>query len=135
MIEILRYMIEQCAFLFDPGRYRFVDSLIAPSFGGDAYVVLSGDSVRLQFVRDRGQLSLEFQPATTKDASIWFSIDLIQRLLTGERQDTAELTPETGAFLRAHIEEIERRLAPENVDDTVAELDRLKTLRAKELFG
>lgn len=135
MIEILRYMIEQCGFLFEPGRYRFVDSLVAPSFGGDAYVVLAGDSLRLQFVRDRGQLSLDFQPASTKNDSNWFSIDLIQRVLSGQRQDTAELTPETGSFLRTHIDELERRFAPENVDGTIAELERLKAVRAKELFG
>jgi hypothetical protein len=135
MIKILRFMIEHCGFLFEPGRYRFVDSLIAPSFGGDAYVVLAGDSLRLHFVSDRDELSLRFQPTRTKDSSSWFSIDLIQRLLTHERQETSELTPRTGAFLRANIDEIERRFARENVDATVAELERLKRVRAKELFG
>lgn len=91
--------------------------------------------MRLQLVSDRGQLSLDFQPVSTADAAQWFSIDLVQRLITGERQETAELTPATGTFLRDHIREIERRFSPENIDATVAELDCLKTARAKELFG
>lgn len=135
MIQILRYLIEHCEFLFEPGRYRFVDSLVAPSFGGDAYVVLTSDTLRLQFVLDRGELSLDFQPVSYKIDSVWFSVDLIQRLLTGERQDTAELTAETGAFLRENLDEIEGRFAPANVDATVTALDRLKAVRAKELFG
>jgi hypothetical protein len=131
MTAILEFLVAHLAFLYAPDRYRFVDSLTSESFGGDAYLVLEGDVLRLRFISDRGQLLLHFEPLDGKDS---YSIDLLRRLLTGERQETAELSPDYAAFLERELGEIERRFRDER-DETVRALKELKRVRAKELFG
>ena len=136
MAEILEFLVRYCSFLWTSGRYRIAESQIAPSFGGDAYLVISSESLRLRFVRDRGQLFLDFQEGDAVPKGDWYSIDLVRRLITGERQDTAELGEDYAVFLRYSFPEIESRFANvELVSDTKRQLHDLERIRAKELFG
>jgi len=133
MTEILDYLARFCSFLWAGSRYRIVDSAVSPSFGGDAWVTVASDELRLRFVRDRGQLMLDVQgPADGKD---WYSIDLLRRLITGERQDSALLDAGYAAFLREHLARIESLFFPEEAAETRSRLRELKRKRAKELFG
>jgi hypothetical protein len=135
MVEILLYLAKHCAFLFRPGWFRFVDSRVDESFGGDAYVVLASDSLRLRFVRDCGQLLLDFQSTERTGEKHWFSIDVVQRLITGEKRPSAELDAEYAAFLEENLTDIERRFGQNNLSETVKTLRELERVRAKELFG
>jgi hypothetical protein len=134
--EILHFLIGYCSLLWDQGRYRIADSGTTTSFGGDAYVIIESASLRMRFVRDRGQLFLDFQETVANERDPWYSVDLVRHLLTGERPASAELSADYGEFLRESLPEIERRFS----DDSVAaatkhRLNELKRLRAKELFG
>jgi hypothetical protein len=130
MTAILEFLVAHLAFLYAPGRYRFVDSGSVESFG-NAYLDLESDAMRLRMIRDRSQLFLDFAPLDGKD---WFSLDVVRRLLTGERQESSELSPDYAAFLEREIGEIERRFRDER-DATVRALKELERVRAKELFG
>ena len=46
MAEILKFLVENCGFLFSAGRFRFVDSQ-AESASGDAMVILESGTLRL----------------------------------------------------------------------------------------
>jgi hypothetical protein len=135
MTEILRFLIDSLAFLYTSGRFRFADSGTSTSFGGDAFLVLASDGLRVRLVRDRGQLFMDFQSAEETGEMDWYSIDVVRRLLTGERQESAELSQEYAAFLEAHLDEIERRFAGDGFAVTRRELKDLEKRRAKELFG
>jgi hypothetical protein len=130
MTAILEFLVAHLAFLYAPGRYRFVDSGSVESFG-NAYLDLESDAMRLRMIRDRSQLFLDFAPL---DGNDWFSLDVVRRLLTGERQESSELSPDYAAFLEREIGEIERRFRDER-DETVRALKELERVRAKELFG
>lgn len=135
MNEILTYMLRYCSFLWVEGGYRFADSNTTSSFG-NAYVVVSSPTLRMRFVRDRGQLFLDFQEAYASEKSPWYSIDLVRRLLTGARQTTAELSEDYAIFLQASLREIEERFSNEKaLSETKRQLEDLKRMRAKELFG
>lgn len=135
MTKILRFIIDYCSFLYAPGRFRFVDSQTSESFGGDAYLVLESDALRLRFINDRDELLLDVQPLLEKNDRTWFSIDIVQRLLTGKRQDSGLLSPEFAEFLKENLEEIENRFSGDQVTQTIDELRSLERRRAKELFG
>jgi hypothetical protein len=130
MTAILEFLVAHLAFLYAPGRYRFVDSGSVESFG-NAYLDLESDTMRLRMIHDRSQLFLDFAPL---DGNDWFSLDVVRRLLTGERQESSELSPDYAAFLEREIGEIERRFRDER-DETVRALKELERVRAKELFG
>jgi hypothetical protein len=134
MTAILEFLVAHLAFLYAPGRYRFVDSLSGEGFG-DAYVVLESDAMRLRMIRDRGQLFMDFEPLDGDDDEDWFAIDVVRRLLTGERQETSELSPDYAAFLERELDEIERRFSAAERDETVRALKELERVRAKEQFA
>ena len=135
MNQILRYLLDYCSFLYEPGRYRFVDSETSASFGGDAYLTLASDSVRIRFVRDRDRLLMEFQSVEEEGQFDWYSIDVVRQLVTGEPRRSARLDEDQAAFLREHLDDIEERFAPERLDETTTALKKLERTRAKELFG
>lgn len=135
MTEILRYVIEYCPFVYEAGRYRFVDSKVPPSFGRDAFLVLASDRLRLRFVRDRAQLFLDLQGAKQANKDEWYSIDLIRRLITEDRLASAELDGAYAAFLRAHLEEVEGLFSEERLPETRRSLQQLARQRARDLFG
>ena len=64
----------------------------------------------------------------------WYSIDVVRELLTGEPQETAELSPDYAEFLENHLAEIERRFAGDALPATVSALKDLERARAKRLF-
>jgi hypothetical protein len=134
MVEILLYLARHCAFLFRPGWFRFVDSRVDESFGGDAYVILESKTLRLQFTWDRGQLLLCFQPIDGSTTE-WFSPGLLRGLLVGDRGGSEVLNEEWASFLATSVEELERRTGGPERDATLQALRRQARSRAKELFG
>jgi hypothetical protein len=134
VVEILLYLGRHCAFLFRPRWFRFVDSRVDESFGGDAYVILESRTLRLRFTRDRGQLLLSFQPLDGR-ASEWFSPGLLRALFVGDRGGSEVLDEEWAAFLATSLDELERRLGGPERDATIEGLRRAARARAKELFG
>lgn len=136
MQEILEFIVAHCSFLWASGQYRIVESQVTRSFGGDAYLVISSNGLRLRFVRDRSQLFLDFQEGSPGPKDEWYSIDLVRRLITGERQSTAELNEDYVGFLQDFFGEIESRFSdPDVLPNTKQQLHDLKRVRAKELFG
>jgi hypothetical protein len=136
MNEILAFIFRHCSFLWDQAGYRFTDSRSTPSFGGDGYVILESSSLRLRFLRKRGQLFLDVQEPGAGEDARWYSIDIVRRLLTGERMASAELSADYAQFLRLHLSDIEARFSDQSArPETKRRLDELEQIRAKELFG
>lgn len=135
MTLILAFIAAHLGFLWDGARYRITGSEMATSNGGDALLLVESDKLRLRFICDRGQLFLDFQPSFSSPDGEWFSIDLVRRLKTGQREETAELDERYAAFVQAHLQEIEHQFSTEEWPATLAILKKLKSKRAKELFG
>jgi hypothetical protein len=135
MVQILLFLAAHCGFLFRPGSFRFVDSRVDESFGGDAMVILESSATRLRFTRDRGQLLLTFQPVAGKPTE-WFSLGLLQGLLTGNRGGSEVLDAAWADFLSASLGRLEERLAdPQKADELIKGLRLQGRSRAKDLFG
>src|SRR5687768_16664773 len=62
MTQILAFIVTYMAYLWDGARFRLVDSEVTTANGGDALLIVESITVRLRFVRDRGQLFLDLQP-------------------------------------------------------------------------
>ena len=133
MRELLRVLAEWLAFFFDDGRYRIVDSDVTESFG-NAAITFASDELAWLLVRDRSQIFLRCRSLKMKKES-WYSTDVLMRLLTGKRLESAELTEETASWLGDHLAEIEARFSPGELEHTIHELNELQRVRAKELFG
>ncbi|MDL2320843.1 hypothetical protein LJC47_00640 [Desulfosarcina sp. OttesenSCG-928-B08] len=95
MDEILKFILDHCSFLYKKFGFKFVDSLLSESFGGDALLVLEAHGMQIQFIRDRSQLIFLLKPKDTKE---WCSIDIFRMMLcdvssnySGLMQPVAEL--------------------------------------------
>jgi len=133
MNEILQFLLAHCSFLYETNRFKFVDSLVAEESFGNALLVLSSSILKLRFVRDRSQLFLDFQSVQQKGEMHWHSIHTVRQLITGEKQRSAELNEDYAAFLREHLDEIERRFSKDRLKETLVALGELERIRAKEL--
>ncbi|HLL66091.1 MAG TPA: hypothetical protein VK453_10135 [Micromonosporaceae bacterium] len=136
MKDLIEHLAKYWSFLWVAGRYRITDSTVSTHFGGDAVLVIVSEALRLRFVRDRGQLFLDVQPSWAGKTAEWYSVDLVYRLVTGQRQESAELNKEYVDFARVRLPEIESLFShKEAFRASKAKLDELKNLRAKEMFG
>lgn len=134
MTELLQILISWLSFLYVDGRYRFCDSSVSDSFGGDAALTLTSDLLRWRLVRDRGQVFLDCQPVG-EDDTLWYSTDLLVRLLTGEKVESAELDEPTAKWIEGNLANIEGRFTAASRQQTMQEMRELKRRRAKEMFG
>ena len=135
MDDILKHIVRYWSFLWLGARYRIIDSMVSTHFGGDAYLVVASDSLRLRFVRDRGQLFLDLQPAWAAKQAEWYSSDLVHRLVVKKTLESAELSDRVVRFFSENLRDIEALFATrEAFKVTKVELDRLKNIRAKEMF-
>ncbi|MET7283780.1 hypothetical protein ABZS29_36460 [Kribbella sp. NPDC005582] len=135
MTLILAFIATHMGFLWDEARFRIAGSEVSTVNGGDALLVVESDVLRLQFVRDRGQLFLDFQPVSGGAASEWFSVDLLRRLMSGQPETSGLLDEGYAAFIGQNLDTIEGLFRTERWPETRAELKALEIKRAKELFG
>lgn len=134
MVELLKILAEWLSFFFIDNRYRLVNSEVGIAYD-DALIDLSSDNLMWRLVRDRSQVFLDCRPLRgSLNDQDWFSADLLIRLLTGRRVETAELTPEMAKWFEDNLTEIEVRFSPEHREETVEQLKKLKRIRAKDLF-
>lgn len=133
MIQLLEFLIAHGAFLLEPDLFSFAGSHSSTSFG-DASITLGSDRLLLRFVRDRGQLFLDFQGASQSNRKDWYSIDVVQQLVTGVRQDSSVVSPQGMEFVREHLAEIRLLFDDNSIEDTHSALKILERKRAKALF-
>jgi hypothetical protein len=133
MEEILQYLKKHCSFLYSPYKFQIVESQSSESFG-NALVILEDEDLSLQFVKDRDQLFLDFQPTSKKHKKEWFSIDIVKQLITGNIEPSAEMDSEKIEFLKTHLDEIKRLFARNILENTIRKLKELERARAKRLF-
>jgi len=106
MTEILQFLAGQLSFLYSEYGFRITDSMSSGSFGGDAYVVLEREEVRIRLVRDRSQEFIELQSTQNGQSDRWFTVDLLRGLLKLPSDDNAFMTNENAQFIEAHLEAI-----------------------------
>ena len=123
------------SFLWEGARFRITGSEVTTSNGGDAWLLVESDNLRLRFVCDRTQLFLDFQPVSRSSPNEWYSVDLIRRMLLGKRETSSFLDVSYATFIQEHLDEIDRRFSDECWGETRTALRGLKAKRSKETFG
>lgn len=135
MIELLKVLGEWLGFFFREGRYRLINSEVGGSFG-DALVEFASEDLVWRLVRDRSQIFLDCRPVRgNPESSEWFSADLLVRLCSGRRVDSAVLTEQMAHWFEENLSQIEGRFSPGSLNETAGDLKKLKSRRSRELFG
>ena len=135
MDKILRFLLKHCSFLYKEYGYKFTDSRVSDSFGGDAFLALSSDSLKVRFCLDRGQLFFDFQSKHKNGSNSWYSIDIVRQLVTKEESYFSLMDKENAIFLKRNIDKIHELFSNQQIKETTKELNKLKRIRSKKLFG
>jgi hypothetical protein len=125
MKEILQFIIAHCAFLYESGGFRFVHSIYSSTFGGSACVVMASDHLRLRFVYDCGQLTLELQGVHERGENHWYTIDVVEQLVTGRSVPRGELSPAHARFLSEHLDAVRARFVRDELAETRVALRKI----------
>lgn len=135
MTEILQFIARFCSFLYERYDFRFVDSEVSSSFGNAALYLASPD-IELRFIRDRGQLFLDFRSrhVDSRKTEAWYSFDVVRRLITDEAKWDALMCEESASILRDRMDDILKMFASDRAEETIMKLKKLERLRANEIF-
>lgn len=133
MEEFRQLIKKKCAFLFSANQFQIIDSSSSESFG-NAFLILERGDLRLQFIKDRDQIFLDFQPSSRKGKLNWYSIDIVKQMITGEIETSAEIISRNIEFLKNNLDKIEQLFSKTYVEDTIKKLKKLERERAKRLF-
>ncbi len=136
MTRILQFIAAHMGFLWRDGRHRIAGSVVSGEFSG-ALLVVEGARLRLRYISDRGQLSLDLQPLESDPSKErhWHSQYRVRRLMTGECRESAVLDESDAQFIEEHLGEIESLFSPEEWPATHERLKALGRVVEKELFG
>jgi hypothetical protein len=132
--EFKQHIMRQAPFLFSGNQFRVIELVYTPEHFGNAILVLEDEVMRIQIIKDRSQILIDFQPKTKHKRKFWFSIDVVKQLITGNIEETAEMTPENIEFLRNNLDIIEDHFSPINLEETISRLQDLERERAKRIF-
>lgn len=132
MSELLLFLVEHFSFLYNEHDARFVESRVQ---GSNVLIVLEVDGLRLRFVRERGQLFLDFQSLQDSSRDDWFSLDIVYRFITGKVVDSAELDCEKIEFIKRHFKEIADAFSSTDRAATEKAMHAFEDERARRLFG
>lgn len=135
MDQISSFITNYMLFLLNTDRYKEVETMKTAANGGDSVVVFVSDGLHFRFIKERDQLFLDLRPPTSQKEKDWYSIDLVYRLLTGERLGTSILSPEYAEFVRTRLLDIEREFGPDEWPQTEQDLRGIQRKRSKEMFG
>ena len=148
MKEILKFLIEHLAFLFEKQGFNFIESKISESHSGDAYLILQSGDVAIRIVKDRGQYFIDFANVNLTKKYKWYSIDLFVSLLKRHFPNNihsinelsmpslnAFMNKDNAMFIEKNITEIRNLLSDERINDTKLELKKLQKIRADKIFG
>ena len=130
-IKLTSYLYANYAFLFKGNRTKFVSSITE---GANEAIVVENGELRLRFVRDRDQISLELQSLSMQTKE-WFSIDVIRQLITGEVLDKSILDNELNNFVENNLKKITNAFKRENLPETLSTLHEFEMARAKRIFS
>jgi hypothetical protein len=114
--------------------FRFVDSKADGISGGNAYVVLESDSMRIRLIKEYGKLYIEFQ-SVHSIRERWFTWDVIRELLLHKPESQAILDVEGSVQLEQLLPSLESAFSASNYIISEARLEELERKRSQRLFG
>jgi hypothetical protein len=134
MIELLRFVAEHLDFLFESGRFRFVDSRVDGGARGSAMLVLESPATRLRLTHHHSEILLDFQSVEV-GSDDWFSLGLLRGVLLGDRGGSEVLDSNWARFLRGSLNELETEFGdPARAATLVGRLGGQARQRADALF-
>lgn len=135
MNELLEFIIHNCSYLYEKYGFRIIDSQYTSQAGGSALIDFEGQNMRIRFIREYRQIFVDFQPLLAKKNDRWYSIDLVNTLVTECEPKDSTMNEANTSFLRTNFSSIIEYFNKDNIDNTVNLLTVIQDRRTKRLWG
>ncbi len=123
-------LTERLPWLFKELGFRVVSSNYDAGSFGNSTVILESDSLRLRFVRDRGQVLLDLAPVSERQK--WFSLGSLYEAIHHESVKPEYTLDAKGSLLQKEFPALVEALGPK-LRETQDEIERRKKERLRAL--
>ncbi|MBS1912771.1 MAG: hypothetical protein JST22_12355 [Bacteroidetes bacterium] len=124
-VSLKQEVAERLPWLFQEFGFRVVKERFDPEIFGNSYVTLESRSLRVRFVRDRGQIFADV--ASLSEPEAWWHMEHVCQLVVGRNVESGFGLSELAALLRDNYSALADYLGPK-----FAETKRELTRRAEE---
>ena len=130
MDELLEFINQHLSFLckdFDEHRVTSLED------GFVAVIVLQFGHLNIRFVRDRGQIFMDFQNRS-RDKKEWFSLGIVSQLLTKDFCKNEVMDAGWADFVRIHFKDICNAFSDEMILESEKAMKKFERERGRRLF-
>lgn len=131
MREVLKYLVDSAAFLYEVCGCRIVGSA---SWDKTGKVLLQNETMNISIESDSARIIVIEVWPLEEEKTLGISIDILRTLVSGEIRDVGEMDEANTLFLQEHFEEISEMFRPGQVSATMKTCERLKKERGDRLF-
>jgi hypothetical protein len=125
-------LVESCPWLFEELGFVILYDDYDPKNFGDSIVILKSSSLRLRFVRDRGQVVAYVRSAADPDPEKWWSVGCVLEAINGKLPESSFELVVVATHLRGNLPALIEAMGP-RYWETRSELERRAAERLREL--
>ena len=132
MITILTFLIHYCSELLEKPGFKFKDSEVGRNPAEGSYILLESDDMQIYVCNEREEMTWQVRSKHDPKNKNWFSFDLIAQLL-GHKVATGVMDATNSDLLSKNLGKIIKHFRKEEVAETLAKLNKLKSERTQRL--
>jgi hypothetical protein len=149
--QLTEFVREYCSFLEAHG-FVVIDLETSESFGSDAVMVLDGSHMQIKIVKDREEMAFYFLSKSDTRRNNWYDLDIVKNavakrdryvsdnslrdftdLYDSDKQQAAAAA--NAEYIRQNVDKIVALFAVPQFRGSKAALNKLRSQRARVLFG
>jgi hypothetical protein len=127
-ISLKQQVSEEIPWLFRELGLQITDNDFNPKSFGDSFVILESPALRVRFVRDRGQVSVEV--ASLADPRTWWHLEHVCEVISGQTAESGFELSAAADLLRRNFKALTDYLGSK-YNDTKQELERRAEIRKR----
>ena len=124
LLVLLRFLVDNCAQLFELYHFRITHSEVGPTHVSGASVTLESEAVRIFLSIEKEEIMLKFC-SVYENKEHWHIFERISKLL-GREVTVGIMNDLNTVFLRENGDKIMNLFSKENYADTVKKLDQFQ---------
>jgi hypothetical protein len=134
MNNFYEYFIKHYSYLTLEYEFEINVNEQSESFGGNALIVLKRSHLYLRFVKDRGEIYLDFSNDQLIKNKKWYSVGLVRNQILNEESFNDQMTVENQIFLRERLDDIFELFSKDNELSTFKGLEKQAEMRVKKFL-
>ncbi len=130
-ISLKQEVAEHLPWLLEDYGLKIVEEAFDPLSFGNSLVVFESNDMRVRFIRERGQVTVEV--ASCSDPNTWWDLDHVCEIISGHSTSSGSDLPVVASVLRRTYETLVEYLGP-NYVQTKRDLEQRAKKRQQDMM-